>query len=90
VGQANELKQRHSDHPLSTLDLDGCQGLVDEWRMRPLTRDKRIKPPRSMAKNTCENYVSELMRFFRWLRKSKNFGWRKPEDFDELILTVNP
>lgn len=86
--QATRLKQRHADRPLSSLDLDTCQELVDYWRMRPLTSDKRIKPARPMAKKTCENQISELMRFFRWLHKTKDFGWRKPEDFDDLKTTV--
>jgi DNA-binding CsgD family transcriptional regulator len=82
------LKVRQPDVPLSTLDLDGCQRLLDFWRMRPLTTDKRIDPPRPMAKETCENFVAELMRFFRWLHRSKKFDWRKPEDFDDLKTTV--
>ena len=41
-----------------------------------------------MAKKTCENHVAELMRFFKWLHKSKDFSWRKPEDFDELETKV--
>ena len=41
-----------------------------------------------MAKKTCENYISELRRFFRWLHRSKEFNWRKPEDYDELKTNV--
>jgi len=53
-----------------------------------MTTDKRINPPRPMSKKTCENQVAEWMRFFRWLHKEKRFGWRKPEDFDELKTNV--
>ncbi|MCH7686432.1 MAG: hypothetical protein IH899_07095, partial [Planctomycetes bacterium] len=90
IANATSLKRHHPDRPLSAndLDLDGCQELLDYWRMRPLTTDKRIKPPRPMAKKTCENLVSELGRFFRWLHKNKEFHWRKPEDFDELKTGV--
>lgn len=88
VEQAKRLKQRHQDRPLSILDHDGCQELLDYWRMRPLTNDKRIKTARPMAKKTCENHVSELVRFFRWLHRAKEFEWRKPEDFDELRTDV--
>lgn len=88
VEQAKRLKQRHPDRPLSKLDHDGCQELLDYWRMRPLTNDKRIKKARPMARKTCENHVSELMRFFRWLHRAKEFGWRKPEDFDVLRTDV--
>ncbi len=88
IGQVSQLKRRHKDRPLSNLDYDGCQELIDFWRLRPLTSDKRIKPARPMAKKSCENHISELMRFFRWLHKSKNFNWRKPEDFDDLRTVV--
>lgn len=82
------LKRHQKDRPLSALDLDGCQELLNHWRMRPMTTDKRINPPRPMSKKTCENQVAEWMRFFRWLHKEKKFGWRKPEDFDELTTNV--
>ena len=87
MANAGMLKKHHNDMPLE-LDLEGCQELLDYWRMRPLTTDKRIEPPRPMARRYCENHVSELMRFFRWLHKTKAFAWRKPEDFDELKLDV--
>jgi len=41
-----------------------------------------------MTKKTCENHVAELMRFFKWLHKSKDFDWRKPEDFADLDTKV--
>lgn len=88
IANSTMLKRHQEDRPLSALDLDGCQELLDYWRMRPLTRDKRIKPPRPMARKTCENHVAELIRFFKWLHKNKTFGWRKPEDFDELKTGV--
>ena len=88
MANVDRIKQHQQDRPLSELDLDGCQDLLDYWRMRPKTRDKRIKPPRLMAKTTCENHVAELMRFFRWLNRSKEYEWRKPADFDELETAV--
>lgn len=87
ISNSTALKTHHKDRPLS-FDLDDCQELLDYWRMRPLTRDKRIQPPRPMKKRYCENFISELMRFFRWLHKNKAFRWRKPEDFDELKTGV--
>lgn len=41
-----------------------------------------------MARKTCENHVAELMRFLRWLHKSKDLDWRKPEDFGDLDTRV--
>ncbi|MGA8349366.1 MAG: hypothetical protein WB773_16375, partial [Isosphaeraceae bacterium] len=84
VEQARRLKSRQSDRPLSTLDLQGCQELLDYWRMRPLTEPRSKRPSKPMETRYCENHIAELNRFFRWLHKSKSFDWRKPEDFDEL------
>lgn len=87
IANARMLKQHHEDRPLR-MDLDDCQALLDYWRHRPFTRDERIKPSRRMAKRYCENYVSELGRFFRWVHKAKDFEWRKPEDFEDLKTDV--
>ncbi len=85
VEQARRIKLHQPDRPLSTLDLQGCQELLDYWRMRPLTKKR---PARPMEARYCENHLAELNRFFRWLHKSKSFDWRKPEDFDELDTRV--
>jgi len=88
VEQARRLKSRQPDRPLSTLDLQGCQELLDYWRMRPLTEPRSKRPSKPMETRYCENHIAELNRFFRWLHKSKSFDWRKPEDFDELETRV--
>ncbi|MEZ6126818.1 MAG: helix-turn-helix domain-containing protein [Planctomycetaceae bacterium] len=41
-----------------------------------------------MAKDTCENHIAELQRFFRWLHRSKAYSWRKPDDYDDLKTLV--
>jgi hypothetical protein len=41
-----------------------------------------------MKKKSCENQIPELKRFFRWLHRSKDFAWRKPEDFHALDTRV--
>ena len=86
--QARRIRGRQPDRPLSTLDFQGCQELVDYWRMRPLTQPRAGKPSKPMEKKSCENQIAELMRFFRWLHKSREFAWRKPDDFDDLDTRV--
>ena len=88
VEQARRIKTRQKDRPLTSLDLQGCQELLDYWRMRPLTEATKKRPARPMEVRYCENHIAELNRFFRWLHKAKNFDWRKPEDFDELETRV--
>tara|TARA_R110002072_G_C7978288_1_gene535821 strand:- start:31868 stop:32686 length:819 start_codon:yes stop_codon:yes gene_type:complete len=50
------LKARHPDIPLSQLDEDGCRALLDYWRNRPNTVDKRIKPARPMLRFLTSAY----------------------------------
>ena len=88
TSNVENIKAHQTDRPLAALDLDGCQTLLDYWRNRPNTIDKRIVPPRVMKRRNCENKISELIRFFKWLHKNKVFAWRKPEDFDELKTRV--
>lgn len=89
IEQSLRIKERQKNIPLSQLDFHGCQALLDYWRLRPLTKvRKKDGPQKPMAKKTCENHVGELMRLFKWMNKSKDFRWRKPEDFDELRTDV--
>lgn len=88
IGQIDTLKVRHPNFPLSSLDLQKCQQLIDLWRNRPFTNDERIKPARPLAVRTCQNHISELIRFFKFLHRSRDFDWRKPEDFDDLKTKV--
>jgi hypothetical protein len=89
IEQALRIKERQKNLPLSQLDFHGCQALLDFWRLRPLTKArKKGGPQKPMTKKTCENHIAELMRLFRWISKSNEFRWRKPEDFDELRTDV--
>jgi hypothetical protein len=88
VEQARRIKSRQKDRPLSSLDLQGCQELLDYWRMRPLTKPRKKRHATPMEARYCENHIAELNRFFRWLHKTSEFDWRKPEDFDELETRV--
>lgn len=68
------------DLDLGALDFQGADEVFGVFRRRPIS--KRYKRP--MAKKSCTNYIGELGRFFKWLHLSKDWQWRKPEDF-ELI-----
>ncbi len=86
--QARRIKSRQSDRSLSALDFHACQELLDYWRNRPQKQVRPGKPASPMANKTFENHVAELIRFFKWLHKSKDFAWRKPEDFDDLASKI--
>lgn len=84
---AERLKLHHDDCPLSTLDFDGCQTLIDYWRNRPLV-NRKGRPRTPMSRSYCKHHVDELKRFFRWTSKSKKFNWKKPEDFEDLTCKI--
>ncbi len=71
------------DVDLGTLDYQGCDDIFGIYRRRPIS--KRYKKP--MARKSCSNYIGELGRFFLWLHRSKDFRWRKPEDFELISRT---
>ena len=82
------LKERHGNVSLSSLStFDAVQAVVNLWRNRPMV--KNSNPPKPITKKTAEHHISELMRFFRWLNRTSLFGWRKPQDFDEIQTRVN-
>ena len=41
-----------------------------------------------MAIKTCRHHIKQLMAFFKWLHRSDQYKWRKPEDFDELNTKI--
>src|SRR5262249_30652610 len=55
------------------------------WRKRPLK--KGTKAP--ISRKSAINLIGELQRFFKWLHRSPDHHWRKPEDFDEMDLRVD-
>ena len=86
VRQTETLISRHADIPLSKLNEDVIEEMVRFWRQRPIKKGS----DRAITKKSAENYIGELIRFLRWLHKSGQFNWRKPEDFDEIKTRVDP
>ena len=81
-GNAGQL-----DWPLSRLDFDGCQAMIDVWRSRPMKKDGTCP----IASKQCREVIKRLTirnGFFRWLHRTSEFDWRKPSDFDELDVSV--
>ena len=67
--------------------FDTVQSMINLWRNRPMV--KNSDPPQPITKNTARHHIAELLRFFRWLNRTCQFDWRKPEDFDELQTGVS-
>jgi hypothetical protein len=83
LGQIKAIKSYLPDVDLGSLDYQGTDKIFGVFRRRPAS--KRYGTP--MAKKSCTNYIGELGRFFKWLHLSKDWDWRKPEDFDFIKRT---
>jgi hypothetical protein len=85
IGQIRVHNAEHLGWPLSRLTFQGCDTMLEVWRRRPSRKDESGL----MAIKTCREHAKLLKRFFRWLSKSDNFNWTKPQDFDELSLDIH-
>jgi len=85
--QISQIRSRNAeqlDWPLARLTFQGCDAMLEVWRQRPSKNDGKGL----LSIKTCHEHAKLLKRFFRWLSKSDDFAWKKPEDFDELSLNV--
>ena len=85
IRQMETIIGRHENEPLSRLDETAVEEMFRFWRQRPFKKGS-TKP---ISRKSAENYIGELKQFFRWLHKSKEFDWRKPENFDEIKTKVD-
>lgn len=83
LDQVKYLKARHDDVPLAFLDLEACRTMVEFWTCRPVQQNGE-----RYSRHTCKHRVSELSMFFDWLHSTKDFSWRKPEDFDTISKSI--
>lgn len=74
------LMDSHADISLVSLDLAACTAMIDFWRQRPPSSSTE-KP---IARRTAQNFLSELLRFFRWLSLSQEFVWKAPADLEQV------
>jgi len=85
IRQVETLIGRHENAPLARLEEAAVEEMSRFWRQRPFKKDS-TKP---ISRKSAENYIGELKRFLRWLHKSEDFDWRKPENFDEIKTKVD-
>ena len=84
VRQVTTLMQHHTDRLLATLDGEAIDELFAYWRRRP----SKLGTRSPMTAKSCSNYLGALTRFLKWLHKSRDFDWKKPDDFGELDTRV--
>ena len=72
------------DVDIGSLGYDAVEGMFRLLRKRPIAKRSGEK----MKPKTAKNIVGELGRFFRWLHRSEEFDWKKPDDFAEINKKV--
>lgn len=84
IKQTETLIAHHKDQPMSSIELDEIEGMVNYWERRPTKRGSEGQ----VARSTAKNHRSQLKKFFRWLHRSSSFDWKKPVEFDEIRGSV--
>lgn len=74
--QAERLQTAHKDCILASIRLAEMQKMFDYWRFRPAAKTTG----RPIAKNTADNQIWQLGKFFDWLHKEPTYDWRRPAD----------
>lgn len=76
--QVRQIREHTPDVPLSSLDLNRIEGLINYWKNRPLSK----RTGRPMARETVRDVIKRIRTFVKWLHRNPSFKWRKPEDLE--------
>ncbi|QDU26281.1 hypothetical protein ETAA8_13580 [Anatilimnocola aggregata] len=85
IRQVESLIDHHADEKLAKIDHAAVEQLITYWRKRPLRKGSKTQ---RVSKKSSTHYISALKSFFKWLHARPAFGWRKPENFDDLKTRV--
>ena len=75
--QAGLLIDRHEDLPLAKLDYATIETMIRYWRKRPPSRANASGGP--VAKKSAENFIKTLKGFLKWLHRTDEFTWSRPD-----------
>jgi hypothetical protein len=76
--QVRQIKAHAEDMPLGLFDLHKIDHLIHYWASRPTM--KRTKKPASP--DTVKDIIKRVRTFVKWLHKTSEFKWRKPDDYE--------
>ena len=82
--QISTLKRHHEDRLLTTLNGSVVDEMIGHWRRRP----RKHGSDKPITAKTAKNYLSALIRFFKWLHNSSEFEWRKPFAFNDVNTKI--
>lgn len=83
MDKVRQIKDHAEDMPLSRLDLPKIEAIINYWQKRPT-----MKRGKMAAVNTVKDNIKRFRHFIRWLHKSPDFAWRRPEDYEVLPVRV--
>lgn len=76
--QVRQIKAHAEDMPLGLFNLDKINRMISHWASRPTL--KRTGKPASP--DTVKDIIKRVRTFIKWLHKSTEFRWRRPEDYE--------
>lgn len=88
LGHFKTLKERHDECPLTEVNFDKVEAMYRYWRRRPVS-NAHARKGKPISRNTARHMLGALGQFFKWLNRSQNFIWRKPDGFEDLDKTIH-
>ncbi|MBX9679032.1 MAG: hypothetical protein K2X38_09740 [Gemmataceae bacterium] len=79
TARARRLKA-FPDLPLSQLTLDVMEKMLAYWANRPKVKGGL----KTISATTASSQMKEVRDFWKWLHRSDQFGWKRPDGWDEL------
>ena len=84
VKEALRLKEKHSNMPLSRLDLTTIEAMITFWRNRPVARTSG----EPIKVKTAESHIKRVKNFLWWLHRQDGYRWRIPPEVERLPVKV--
>lgn len=75
--QVRFLKEHLPNEPLSSLDAQRIEEMIDLLRLRPITKWKR-----PASRDFTKSCIKRFRHFLRWLNKTNEFEWKRPSELD--------
>jgi integrase len=85
VKRAQFLREHFADFPLARLTLAKMEEMLTYLARRP-PRKKADKKP--ISRDTVRAEIFRLRDFWKWLNRSQEFSWKRPDGWDELKVKI--
>lgn len=86
--QLRTLKEHQADMPLASFDMAAIERMLAHWQGLPTVKIGRTGRTKRCSHETASNHIKRIRAFVRWLHRSKDWSWRKPEDYEVLPARI--